>query len=142
MRIYLDKNYLTEFKRNSEVTYDADFNPKHVYRAVFSDGSSCSCYFGSISESEVNREDDSKCNATYGINFVEDKGQMSKAAWDCAIEFAEENAEFIEVPSVKNDSEWAEPDYDKLAKLGEAFTEKLYDSMAELTELNDLAYAN
>jgi hypothetical protein len=142
MRIYLDKEGLTNRKREYPNSYDANYNIQPMYRAVFSDGSSCSCYFGAIGESQVNEDDESKCEAIYGMGLVKDRGRMSDEAWDFANQWIEENAKTIEVPSVKEeDSEWTEPDYEKLDELGEAFTDELYESMTELTEQNELTYA-
>lgn len=140
MRIYLDKEGLTNRKRKYPNSYDMDYNIQPMYRAVFSDGSSCSCYFGAIGESQVNEDDESKCNAIYGMGLVKDHGRMSDKAWDFANQWIEENAKTIEVPSVESDY-GTKPDYDKLDELGEAFTNELFESMTELTEQNELTYA-
>ena len=140
MKIYLDKEGLTNRKRKCQNSYDANYNIQPMYRAVFSDGSSCSCYFGATGEAEVDEDDESKCRGTYGISFVDDYGKMSREARDFAADFEGENVEDFEVPSVEDDY-GTEPDYDKLNELGEAFTDKLYESMTELTEQNELTYA-
>lgn len=140
MRIYLDKEGLTNRKRKYPNSYDANYNIQTTYRAVFSDGSSCSCYFGATCEAEVDEDDESKCRGTYGISFVDDYGKMSREARDFAADFEGENVEDFEVPSVEDDY-GTEPDYEKLDELGEAFTDKLFESMRELTDQNELTYA-
>lgn len=140
MRIYLDKEGLTNHMREYPSSFDGNYNIQTMYRAVFSDGSSCSCYFGAVGEAEVDEDDESKCHGTYGINFSDDYGSMSEEAHDFVREYMCDAAENIEVPSVESDY-GIEPDFDKLNELGEAYTDKLFESMTELTEENQLTYA-
>lgn len=81
--------------------------------------------------------DESKCHAVYGIQFSDDKGWMSEEAREFVSQYFEDAAEFVEAPSAE-DEDGIEPDYGKLTELGEAYVEKLYDSMKELTEKNEL----
>lgn len=118
MKIYLDKDGITNRKRIFMQCSDKVGRMREVYRVQFSGGSSCSCYFGAI---EV---DENKRRAKYGVRFLDDFSWMSKEAKDFVERWANSNTEVIEAP-----------DFAKLNELGEAFIKKLFDSMTALRRM-------
>lgn len=134
MKIYLDKEGLTYGKRKSDCwLFGHDWKIRRMYRAVFSDGSSCSCCFGITGDRRKNEDDERTCHGTYGIGFFEDDGKMSEEAWDFARKYAGDAEKFFKVPGV-DVGYGLEPDFDRLDKLGEAHLDRLRDSMTEWTE--------
>ena len=138
MRIYLDKEGLTNGMRGYPHSYDENDRIRDMHRAVFSDGSSRPCRFGAVGESAVG-DDESKCHAAYGISFSDDDGGMSGEARDFVSEFYGNSIELVEAPGVEDGDYGTEPDYGRLEEPGDAYLDKLYGSMTELTEENELS---